>query len=74
MTDVTNVREDEDPFWVADLDSIGKEAKTKADRRRALEACLEEFWSDENIGRIERIDVEEQHGWEMYRWQRAKNV
>ncbi|MCC6670314.1 MAG: hypothetical protein IT458_04590 [Planctomycetes bacterium] len=68
---MSNVKDDVDPAWVADLDSIGKVAKTKAERRQALDACLEQFWSDENIGRIERVDEGEDHGWQMHLWKKA---
>jgi len=68
---VTSNVKAEDPAWVADADSIGKVAKTKAERRQALDACLEEYWSDENIGRIERVDQDQDHGWQMHRWQKA---
>jgi hypothetical protein len=68
---MSNVKLDEDPSWVDDVDSIGKVAKTKAERRAALDHCLEEVWSDENIGRIERVDKDADHGWQMYRWQKA---
>lgn len=67
---MSNVKQD-DSAWVADVDSIGKVAKTKAERREALDTCLDKFWSDENIGRIERVDKDRDHGWEMYRWQKG---
>lgn len=68
---MSNVR-DEEPFWVADIDSIGEIATTKVLRRKALDVCLEQYWSDQNIGRLERVDSELYHGWELYRWQKAQ--
>jgi hypothetical protein len=68
---MSNVNEDEEPFWVSDLESIGKPAKTKAERREALDVCLEQFWADLNIGRIERVDEGDAHGWEMRHWRKA---
>jgi hypothetical protein len=66
---MSNVRLDDDSSWVSDLDAIGRVARTKADRREALDVCLEQYWVDENIGRLERVDDGEDHGWEMWRWQ-----
>jgi hypothetical protein len=62
------VNYDPDPskaVHVQDMESIKKEAKTKAERREALERCLEDFWSSDNIGLIERIETASRWGWEM---------
>lgn len=67
---MSNAR-DEDPFWVDDRESIGRVARNQAERRRALDVCLAEFWADEDVGRLERLDGGEDHGWLMWRWKKA---
>lgn len=67
---MSNVRDDEDPFWVDDLDSIRRIARNNTERRQALDVCLEDYWPDESIGRIERLDTDDEHGWLMWRWRK----
>ncbi len=51
---------------VADVESINKDkATTKAERRDALDWCLDNKWANKDIGCIERIETATRNGWAM---------
>jgi hypothetical protein len=50
-----------------DLATIGKIAKTREERRDALDFCLTQFWLNEDIKRIERREDQNWTGWDMWR-------
>ena len=52
-----------------DLTTIGKVATTREERRDALDVCLTQYWSTEDIRRIERRDEQGWNGWDMWRKQ-----
>ncbi|UCG59377.1 MAG: hypothetical protein JSU70_07665 [Phycisphaerales bacterium] len=56
--------------FCGDSDNIGRDAKNKKDRRFALEKCLAGRWKQSDIGRLERVDTTNQHGWRMSRWKK----
>jgi hypothetical protein len=51
---------------VEDVDSIKKRATTKAERRRALQHCLDNEWASSDIGLIERVETASKWGWAMH--------
>ena len=52
--------------FVGDIESIGKDkAATKAERREALDWCLENRWASKDIGCIERVETASRNGWMM---------
>lgn len=50
-----------------DIATIGKIAQTAAERRLALDACLTQYWPQEDIVRLERRDTAGWNGWDMWR-------
>jgi hypothetical protein len=55
--------------FVSDQASLNKpRAENRDERRQALEFCLNERWANVDIGRIERVDTDEQSGWMLWRW------
>jgi hypothetical protein len=53
----------------ADADTpLGRPAKDRAERRAALDWCLNNVWAAADIGRVERVDTDQFHGWRMWRW------
>ena len=56
---------------VEDIASIGRNAKARAERRLALDWCLAHRWVNADIGRLERVDAANWHGWKMWRWKQA---
>jgi hypothetical protein len=56
---------------IEDIASIRRNAKNAADRRLALDWCLANRWVNANIGRLERVDAANWHGWKMWRWKQA---
>lgn len=51
---------------VADkVTSLGHDARTAAERRLTLDWALALPWANADVARIERIDTETWHGWEM---------
>lgn len=63
-----NVRDEQTS--ISDTASIGRNAQNAADRRLALDACLNGRWVNADIGRLERMDTATWHGWLMWRWKR----
>ncbi|UCD00164.1 MAG: hypothetical protein JSW66_09840 [Phycisphaerales bacterium] len=59
------------PVSVSDIASIGRDAANKKDRRVALDSCLNGVWVNRDIGRLERVDTQNWHGWKMWKWKRA---
>jgi hypothetical protein len=55
-----------EPLNVRDLDVIGQDATTRAQRRAVLVAALANDWAAEDIDTIERIDQAGWHGWSMW--------
>ena len=56
---------------ILDIVSIEKErAANKAERRQALDFCLNQRWTHVDIGRLERVDTETEAGWRMWRWRK----
>lgn len=59
--------------FVSDMDSIGRWATSEAERREALQICLNDFWSSRSIGCIERVENSARWGWKMFAY-RAGNT
>lgn len=60
-----NYKPDEWEF-VEDIVSIKKDmAKNRAERRAALDWCLENSWASKDVGCVERVDTATKHGWKM---------
>ncbi len=55
---------------VSDRSSINRDAANASDRRLALQACLNGRWASADIGRLERVDNDNYHGWLMWRWKK----
>ena len=56
---------------VQDVDSIGREAKSKKDRRSALRACVDNQWAADDIGLVERVETATKWGWTMHPYRRG---
>lgn len=52
--------------FVSDKDSINRWATTEADRRAALDICLNQNWANKTVGCLERIENAKRWGWAMY--------
>jgi len=65
-----NVLRGKDEEWCSDVESIGKIADCKEERRQALDACLLR-WGNRGIGLLERVDSGGDHGWQMWLWKPA---
>lgn len=50
-----------------DLSALGRVARDGHDRRLALDVCLDGPWQTADIGRMERVDGPNWHGWRMWR-------
>ena len=50
-----------------DINTIGKIATTRNERRLALDTCLTQYWLNEDIKRVERRDDPTWNGWDMWR-------
>lgn len=51
------------PPSVSDIESIERVAENKEDRRLALDLCLANFWPNEDIASLERVDTDNEHAW-----------
>jgi len=66
---MSNVVENSQPDYKADdLTPLGCPAANAAERRATLEWCLNNPWANEDIGRLERVDSSNDHGWKMWKW------
>lgn len=67
-----NVREDEEPKKAHDANLIRskKPAQNKKERRESLGKVIA-LWGNYDIGRIERVDEDDCHGWKMWRWKKV---
>jgi len=66
---MSNIVEDQQPDYVADsLTGLGHPATNPSERRITLEWCLKKPWANEDIGRLERLDSGDDHGWKMWKW------
>jgi hypothetical protein len=48
---------------VSDQQSIGRDAVDAPDRRLALECCLNNFWGNFDVQKIERVENANFKGW-----------
>lgn len=55
-----------EPRHVRDADLLGRDAKTRAERRAVLASALSNDWAAEDPDTIERIDQGGFHGWAMW--------
>jgi len=67
---VSNVNEGSS-VEISDDESLGHSAKNKAERRKALQACLAGRWKNKDIGRLERVDEPSFHGWVAWTWKQS---
>lgn len=49
-----------------DQDTIGHDAANASDRRLALKECITNQWVGRDVGKVERIDTNDWHGWAMW--------
>jgi hypothetical protein len=55
--------------YVRDLDVLGRDAATVAERRTVLASALSNDWAAADVDTLERVDQPTWHGWAM--WPRA---
>lgn len=66
---MSNVMEDMEPDPKWDFQTpLSRPAANADERRFTLKWCLGEPWANADIGRLERVDTEHDHGWIMWRW------
>ena len=54
------------PSHVRDVNVIGKDATTRAERRAVLAGALANDWAADDIHTLERVDEGGFHGWAMW--------